>query len=212
MRVLLADDHDLVLSGLRLVVGKLGPDTTVFECGDFARAFELAEENQDLDLVVLDLNMPGMPGLTGVEAFCSKFPDLRTVVMSGHYRRQDVMTVLRFGAAGFMPKTLGAAAMLSAFRLVLAGEKYLPAELLSKDEDATATAGPNGGEALGSLTGREREVLRELLNGLTNKEIGRDLNIQEVTVKLHLRSIYRKLEAKNRAHVAKIALEAGFVD
>lgn len=211
MRLLIADDHDLVREALKLVLGKLDPNAIVMECGDYQEALALAEQHEDLDLAILDLNMPGMAGLAGIEAFRTRFPSTPTLVLSGYYRRQDVVEVLKNGAMGFVPKTLGSEAMLNAFRLVLSGEKFIPSELLADDgADPNELVGLTGREKredpLEVLTAREREVLEKLLEGLTNKEIGRDLGIEEVTVKLHLRSVYRKIGAKNRAQAVKIAL------
>ena len=211
MRLLIADDHELVRHGLKLVLGKIEPDITFLECGDYPGALELAEQNQDLDLVVLDLNMPGMNGFSGVESFCSRFPSIPILVISGYYRRSDVVAAFECGAAGFVPKTLGSGAMVNAFRLVLSGEKFLPADLLSDDSsnlDRLAVRGAERDNPLRQLSGREREVLNGVLEGLTSKEIGRNLKIQEVTVKLHLRSIYRKIGARNRAQAVKIALSS----
>lgn len=215
MQLLLADDHDLVRDALKLIVGKMGPDVTVLECGDYHEALELAEQNQNLDLVILDLNMPGMDGLSGVKVFRSRFPATPTLVLSGYYRHQDIIEAFQCGAAGFVPKTLSCEAMLNAFRLVLSGEKFIPAELLSLEtSDLDRLAGLGGGNGrdnpLRRLTAREHEVLGKLQDGLTNKEIGRDLGIQEVTVKLHLRSVYRKIGARNRAQAVKITLDSGW--
>lgn len=133
MRLLIADHHDLVRDGLRLLLEKLGSDVTVLESEDLPGALELAEQNQDLDLVILDLNMPGMNGLAGVESFRSKFPEVPAIVISGHYLRRDALEALRRGAAGLMPKNMPSKAMLNAFRLVLSGEKFIPSEVLSDD-------------------------------------------------------------------------------
>lgn len=216
MRTLIADDHGLVREGLKFVLDKLGPDVTVVECDDFPQAVEQAAEGGKVDLAILDLRMPGMNGTSGVENFCSLFPDTPLIVLSGRYRRQDVWEALRCGAAGFIPKNLGNEAVLNALRLVLAGEKFIPSDILS----------PGGGESLGAfgplraaegksqlhLTGRERQVLSELTKGLPNKKIAANLGIEEVTVKLHLRNIYRKLGATSRTHALKIALELGLDD
>ncbi len=117
------------------------------------------------------------------------------------------------GAAGFLPTTLGAEALLSAVRLVLSGERYLPAELLAAEVLPRSGRAPSGGaedDPFERLSGREAEVLERLLDGLTNKEIGRALDVQEVTVKLHLRSVYRKLGVKNRAQAVGRTLKFGW--
>ena len=215
MRLLIADDHDLALDGLKLVLAQIGPDVTFVECGDFDQAVELAKQNDDLDLVVLDLNMPGMAGVSGVEVFRSLFPNAPTLIVSGYYRHQDIADALRLGAAGFVPKSLSREAMLNAFRLVLSGERFIPSDFLpDADLGRGGRADPASGEdrdsPFESLSRREREVMKELLNGLPNKEIGRRLEIHEVTVKLHLSKVYRKIGANNRAHAVKIAGDHGF--
>lgn len=211
MQILIADDHDLVRDGLRPILSKLDPDVQILECASFPDAIRLADENAGLDLAVLDLRMPGMAGTNGVTEFLKRHADVPVMIISGYYRRQDVVDALHHGAMGFVPKTLGADAMLSAFRLVLSGEKFIPADVLPGGGTDESGMRP-GDEALGKLTGRERDVLGQLLEGLPNKAIGRALGIQEVTVKLHLRNVYRKLGAANRAHAVKIAIGLGLGD
>ena len=214
MRVLIADDHELIQEGLKTVLQRLASEVTVVACGDFAGALESASKGELFDLAILDLHMPGMHGVMGVEAFCAHFSDPPLVVISGHYRRGEILETLRRGAAGFLPKSLKADVVVNALRLVLSGEKFLPAELLAEvdpvADTADARAGNGASASLGLLTQREAEVLEQLLKGLSNKGIGRALGIREVTVKLHLRSIYRKLGAKNRTQAVKVALAAGW--
>jgi len=209
MRVLIADDHDLVRDGLKPILGKLASDVTVFECANLYDAVKIAEQERELDLIVLDLRMPGMNGTEGVEVFRRKCPNLPVLIMSGYYRRQDVVDSLQRGAVGFMPKTLGSEAMLNALRLIMSGEKFIPSDLLP-DANGESADTAEGGGALKLLTERERDVLGKLVEGLPNKAIARELHIQEVTVKLHLRNIYRKLGATNRAHAVKIAFGMGW--
>lgn len=210
MRILIADDHDLVRDGLKPILMKLGPEVSILESSNFPDALELANQNSDIDLVVLDLRMPGMDGANGIAVFRQHHANMRVMIMSGYYRRRDVVDALHNGAVGFIPKTLGAEAMLSAFRLVLAGEKFIPSDLLPADGDRPEAHTSDA--TLNQLTARERDVLGKLLEGLPNKGIARQLDIQEVTVKLHLRNVYRKLGAANRAHAVKIAIGLGFDD
>lgn len=211
MRILIADDHDLVRDGLKPILMKLGSEVSILECANFPDALEIADQHDDIDLVILDLRMPGMDGPHGVEAFRKRHVDTPVMVMSGYYRRRDVVESLRYGAAGFVPKTLGSEAMLSAFRLVMSGEKFIPSDLLPGDGSDPAEM-QAGEETLARLTDRERDVLGKLLEGLPNKAIARALGIQEVTVKLHLRNVFRKLGATNRAHAVKIAIGLGWDD
>ncbi len=215
MRILIADDHELFREGLKVVLNALGDDVTLLECGGLDAAVEIAAGRDGLDLAILDFDMPGMNRATGVAEFCARFPKTPVVVLAGMFQREDVVASLLRGASGFVPKALGKDAMVSAFRLVLAGEKYLPSVLLFYgDAAALDVVGEGGAELqknpLRALTEREHEVLAKLLDGLPNKGIGRDLSIKEVTVKLHLRNIFRKLGAKNRAQAVKLALDWGW--
>jgi DNA-binding NarL/FixJ family response regulator len=213
MRLLIAEHTELFLEGLKAVLGRLDGQVTVAACTAFADALEAAK-NTEFDLVLLDRGLPGMDGIAGVEVFRAYFPAPRLVILAEDVRRAEVQEALRHGAAGFLPRGVGAEAFLNAVRLVLSGERYVPAGLLSAErlsESAPATAGTAADtEAFEALTERESDVLERLLEGLTNKEIGRALDVQEITVKLHLRGVYRKLGVKNRAQAVAHTLAAGW--
>ena len=217
MKTLIADDHALVLAGLKLVLQKIDSDVDVLESADLPSAIELAAElvadGVELDLAILDLRMPGMNGSAGIETFCTRFSDTPVIVLSGNYRRQNVLECFRRGASGFIPKALGTKATMNAIQLVLDGGKYLPADILPKrlEDNGSQNTDPtlNAHNPLGRLTERERDVLAELVKGLPNKTIAKYLEIQEVTVKLHLWQIYKKLDVENRVQAVKIALAFG---
>ncbi len=218
MNTLIVDDHALVLEGLKLVLRKLDPNVNVLERADLPSAMELAAEltggGAALDLAILDLRMPGMNGSAGIEKFCTQFSDTPVIVLSGQYRRQDVLECFRRGASGFIPKALGTKAMTNAIELVLGGGKFLPADILPEhvENDGSRFADPtlDAHNPIRHLTKRERDVLAELVNGLPNKTIAQNLDIQEVTVKLHLWHIYKKLGVENRVQAVKFALDLGW--
>ncbi len=206
MRILLADDHVLVRDALKSYIERLADDATVLAASSFPEALGMAQTEPELDLVILDLRMPGMNGLEGLSRMREQLPDTPVVIMSGLARAQDVSEVMAAGAAGFFPKTLNGPALVSAVRLVLAGERFMP----SADHAASNANDPQSeDEATSSLTTREREVLELLTKGLSNKEIARRLELQEVTIKLHVRGICRKLGAKNRTQAALRAVAIG---
>ena len=212
MRVLIAERHDLVREGLKAVLARLGEDADVRACANFADALGLAK-HEAFDLVLLDRALPGMNGVAGVEVFHAYFPDPRIVVLADEVRKSEVVQAIHDGASGFVPKSLKTEALLSAVRLIFAGECYVPAELLSAEVLFASGAPSLDGEADGAfrnLTEREADVLERLLDGLTNKEIGRALEVEEITVKLHLRSIYRKLGVKNRTQAVRRTLATGW--
>ena len=218
MNMLIADDHALVLEGLEFVLQKLGSDVDVQKRADLPTAMKLAAEmgvdGVAFDLAILDLCMPGMNGSAGVETFCTRFSDTPVIVLSGHYRRQDMLDCFRRGASGFIPKALGTKAVMNAIQMVLEGGKFLPADILPEhlEDDGSQNADPTRDDRnpLRRLTERERDVLDELVEGLSNKTIAKNLEIQEVTVKLHLWQIYRKLDVENRVQAVKFALEFGW--
>lgn len=156
---------------------------------------------ETFDLVLLDFKMPGMNGLEGLDRARATAPQTPIALITGVTRRALAEEALARGAAGFVPKTLGVKAMIAAVRVMLAGEVFAPLAMLEE------TPSPEG--ALEELTRREVEVLSGLCEGKSNKEIARDLEVQEVTIKLHVKTLSRKLGAKNRTHAAMIARDAG---
>lgn len=209
MKILLADDHRLIRENLGEFLVQLEPDVQVLEAGDFQEAHDLAASDPGIDLAILDLVMPGMNGLEGLAKLRKIIPDVPIVIMSGVASRIQAVQVLDHGAAGFIPKTIGGQAMLSALRLVLSGEKYLPEMVLGVSQEETYEFGAEQSGA--KLTKREREVLAHLVEGASNKLIARHLEIREVTVKVHLQSVFRKLGVSNRTQAATAAVQRKLV-
>ena len=162
-----------------------------------------------MDLIVLDLVMPGMTSIDDVTSIQRLCPDTPVAVISGQFSRTDVVQALRNGAAGFISKSLGLRGLENAFRVVLAGDKYVPVELMDVDA-AIGSANRNENISFPNLTLRQRQVLSELVNGRSNTAIALALDISEATVKLHVGGILRKLGAKNRTAAATMAMERGW--
>ena len=201
MRLLLADDHDLVRETIGAYLQANG-------FAEISLASGLAEARELLvvgtyDLLLLDYWMPGMNGLEAMGQLRAEHPKLPVAILSGTASKDLAEAALRAGAVGFLPKTLSGQSMVAAIRLMLAGETFLPADLLVSDAPQ--------GEGMLSLTRRETDVLRGLCAGKSNKEIARDLDLQEVTVKLHVKTLSRKLGARNRTHAAMIARDEGLI-
>ena len=215
LEILVADDHKLLREGLKPFLRELGDDVAILEAANFSETQGAAATAQDLRLILLDLSMPGMNGMRGVEALHGEHPDVPLVILSGDSRRETVLGAVQAGASGFISKTVSGVAMVNALRLVLSGETYLPSSAISEDDygvGADSTDGNGGGERapspLDGLTPRDREILALVVEGLTNKEIGRRIGLQEVTIKAHLRSLYRRIGAANRAQAVRIALQS----
>ncbi|GAB5467359.1 MAG: response regulator transcription factor [Rhodospirillales bacterium] len=205
MKVLLADDHDLVRDGLIAILSRDDPSIKVSAVEDLDRAFGLLED-EDFDVVVLDLRMPGMRGLEGLRRMTQLHPQTPIVLMSGLISQSDVAEAYKIGIQGFVPKTLAGKALSNALRLVVAGERYVPSSMIPNRMEGDEVVRTDK-----RLSPRERQVLERLAQGASNKEIAYSLEIKETTVKLHLRNLGDKLDARNRTEIVIRAMERGLV-
>ncbi len=206
MHVLIADDHRLVIEGVKLKLAELEADTQFTLAMSVDELFAAIDGGADFDLAVIDLNMPGASGNSHLVKVRSEHPTLPVIVLSGSDDPAVMRSVLDLGVLGFIPKAYSPEVMLSAVRLVMAGGVYIPAMMMqprvamSADTiSAVSSDGEPSIEALRRLlTDRQVEVLRLLSNGKPNKLIARDLGISEGTVKIHLAAIFRALNVRNR--------------
>ncbi|MBC7907725.1 MAG: response regulator transcription factor [Rhodospirillaceae bacterium] len=216
MQILVADDHKLVRDGLKPFLQELSPDAEILDAANIDEAVAVAAKADHLGLILLDLMMPGMDGLKGLEVLRGKCPNVPVVIVSGFSSREHVVAAVQAGASGFIPKTVSGTAMVNALRLVLSGEKYLPSSTFF-DDPSTLMPMPTPAKPGGltppfdKLSRREAEILILLVEGRTNKEIAISLELQEITIKVHLRNVYRKIGAANRAQAVRIAMSSGWM-
>jgi two-component system, NarL family, nitrate/nitrite response regulator NarL len=209
LRLIIADDHPLFLAAVQAQIERARPTAEIVICGSFDEALR-AVEAAPAAALMLDFSMPGMNGVAGIQRARAACPGLPIVIMSGTASAAEVTESVRAGANGFLPKSLGPEIFMQALNIVLAGGTYLPADILSSTAMPPAAAAREApGES--GLTPREFQVLQSIVNGKSNKEIARELALQEVTVKLHARRVYQKLSARNRAEVTAIAIERKIV-
>lgn len=205
MKILVVDDHALVREGLRQVLKGLDAAVEVLEAGSCSRAFDIVRQHADLDLVLLDYHLPDMNGLEALDVFSREHPELPIIVLSGSVNPRVMQQVLSKGAAAFLTKSGMSDELLSVTRLVLAGEVYMPHELL-----ASAAASASGAEPAPQFTPRQEEVLHLLLDGYTNKEIGRMLSLSDETVKNHVTAILRGFGVTTRTQAVLAANRHGY--
>jgi DNA-binding NarL/FixJ family response regulator len=195
LRILLADDHPLFAEALQALIERSLPGNSLTVVPDLPQAHKALAGTPRYDLAILDLHMPGADGFQGIERTLAQFPHTPLVVISGDATPAEVQRALELGARGFLPKTLAPGVMTAALQVLASGGTYVPAEYAQAK--AATPASPVAG-----LTPRESDVLRLLAAGRSNKEIGRELGLQEITIKLHARNIFRKLGVRNRVEAA----------
>lgn len=202
MKILIADDHELVRDLLSAFLER-EESTEVDTVSSFSEACDMIDKSGPYDVVLLDYTMPGMNSLAGLKTAMERNSGKPVALISGTASKDVAQEALAAGAAGFLPKSMAAKSFVHAVRFMAAGEQFAPIQFMTaEDEDEHPFAE--------KLSNRERQVLERLCRGLPNKEIARELDLQEVTVKLHVKTLCRKLDARNRTHAAMIAKEAGF--
>ena len=201
--ILVADDHPLVLGALRQAVSGAVPGAFIHEASDFESLAAALEEKPVMDLVLLDLSMPGVRGFSGLLFLRAERPSVPVIVVSGNDDRAVMRHCLEFGASAFVPKSLDMASMQAAIRAVLDGARWMP-----PDFDLAARTDPESGalvRRLSSLTPQQVRVLMMLSQGLLNKQIAYELTVSEATVKAHVSAILQKLDVDSRTQAVILA-------
>ena len=199
IRALIADDHELFRSGLKQLLVDVVGATEVREAETLDQAIDILTNEGAGDLVLVDLRMPGMNGAEALAALRDGFPDAKIAVVSAWEERAEILAALSAGVHGYIPKSLPSTEIADAIRAVLDGRIYVPAAIGRREPGAPLTSGGPIESGHDKLTGRQKEVLNELLKGQASKEIARTLDIAEGTVKIHLAAIYRALGVRTRA-------------
>ena len=196
MKILVADDHALFREGVIHILQGLDEDVTSIESNNVEQTLSMVSENDDLDLLLMDLYMPGQNGFDALDILTNSHPALPIVVLSASNNPHDMQKTIQKGAMGFIRKDSTGSVMLNALRLVLAGEIYTPSQMMNA-----------GSEQAYHLTQRQIEVLQLMEQGCANKIIAEQLSISEATVKMHISAIFRELMVSNRTQAVLKALE-----
>jgi DNA-binding NarL/FixJ family response regulator len=215
MKFLIIDDHELIREAMRGALQQLEAEAEILEAADGAQAMTIVAANDDLDLILLDLNLPDRDGFSMLLELRRNHPGISVVVLSAQQDQDSVVRSLNSGALGFIPKSVPRKVILSALQLVMSGGIYIPPQALSTGTQAVppSTTPPSGQARTSSaapsavsvspsdlgLTGRQVDVLMLLVQGMPNKAICRTLDLGEPTVKTHVSAIFRALNVSNRA-------------
>jgi DNA-binding NarL/FixJ family response regulator len=224
MKILMVDDHALFRDGMRYVLQQLPEEVEIMEAGNFLDGLRLAMQHPELDLALLDLNMPGSEGPVSIRYFHQHYPHIPVVVVSGEEGRGYMEKVMNYGAMGFISKSSTAAVMLGALNLIMSGGIYIPAEMLRQysaisdnliadneyEQESADRRRLNTNEY--GLTQRQMEVLRHIAAGLSNRQIAEKVHLAEGTVKIHVAAIYHTLRVSNRMEAVRVAEKLGLFD
>ena len=219
LKILVVEDHALVREGLVRLLAQMETGVVVRDCCDFEAALSLLEAEDEVDLVVLDLALPGIDGFVGLDILRRQFPALPVVVVSAFDDAPTITRVMNLGASGFIPKAFSGEALLAALHEVLAGNIFRPdgaGKAARLDDLAPLPPAGNGVQpAEVGLTERQAQVLALLVRGLSNREIGDTLELSEGTVKIHVTAIFKALGVASRTQalvaVARYGIDFGKV-
>jgi two-component system, NarL family, nitrate/nitrite response regulator NarL len=218
LKVLVIDDHPLVQEGVSAALESLADGVTVMAARDAEQGLSLAAENPDLDLVLLDLALPGMSGFNLIGKLHEDLPSLPVVVLSALEEPENVRHAINAGAMGFVPKSAATKVLIEVLQQVLEGNVTVPLALQSSGPPVShalpgATGGPeSGGEPdVALLTLRQLEVLSRVCQGKTNKQIATELGLSEKTVKAHVTAIFKVLGVVNRTQAVLVARRVGMI-
>ena len=204
IKILHADDHPLFREGIRFFLKLLDGQVTALEAGSYQATVDQLALEWPVDLLLLDLEMPGMNLPEGFQAIRRRYPELPIAIVSGVTDANIIRSLIDGGARGFIPKLSGSEQLLDALRRILAGEIYVPEAMLVRP----AAQPGEGGE---TLTARQLDILPLLAEGLPNKQIADALGVTEGTVKQHLKDLFKRLSARNRTQAVKEARRLGLL-
>lgn len=211
-RVLIVDDHSLVRDGLRTILTSSFPSCDILEADSFEAALDMLQAADDVDLVLLDLNIPDVNRLSGLTQLRADFPSTPVVMVTGVSDPLVMRDALAAGAAGFVPKSLKREEIVDALRQVLSGDIYLPDLETSEDDEQRLREDEEIRARIASLTPQQRIVLGYLVAGLLNKQIAHELGVSMTTVKAHVSAVLQKMNVFSRTQAVILANRIGFVD
>lgn len=212
MKVLIADDHALFRDGLSMHIERLDPDAVIFQAGNFSQALKILEDENKLDLVLLDLDMPDMKWEEGLEEVKSRSDGARFVVISAAEDSRNIRKIMDTGISGYIPKRSDTKVLTSALKLIMDGGTYLPPSILESNNSSASSSSSSESRGNGKmLTPCQTEVLGLVAEGMSNKQIAYKMGVSEATVKLHINALLRAVGATNRTQAVIIAQKMGLI-
>lgn len=213
-KILIADDHPLFRDAIKSIIVESFSGYELLETSNLDDAIALVDDNPDTDLILLDLNMPGMDGLTGIVKMRNHAPEIPLGIISAEEDKSIVLQAAGYGAVGFIPKSTTRETITRAIEQILAGQVYLPADIIRSNPGESVANTSKQFEidmkSISYLTRKQLQVFEQMAKGNSNKQIAYDMNIAETTVKAHVSAILHKLKVKNRIQAVLCASNIDF--
>ena len=206
MNILIVDDHKVVRDGIRFMLTD-EPDIQIISEADSAEAMFEIIANDPVDVVLLDIQMPQVTGLTALERLTEEFPQVKVLMLSMYDQPGYVHRAIELGAAGYLPKSAGRSEVLAAISAASEGRSYIHRELM----EPLISEMRSGTKPSSRLSPREQQVIQAIANGSENKQVARELGISEATVKTYVRGIFDRLEVSSRAEAVAVGLRTGLI-
>ena len=207
MKILIADDHALFRDGLSLHIEKIAPKIIILQASNFSQAVKIVQSTPDLDLIIIDLDMPDMDWADGIRTLKETAPDSRITIISATEDVRNIKKALEMGVSGYIPKSSDTKVITSAINLILEGGTYLPPSIMEQASHVV----DGSSKAAKLLTPRQSEVLSYVAEGMSNKQIAYKMSVSEATVKLHINALLRAIGATNRTQAVIIAQKRGLI-
>ena len=204
LRIVIADDHALVRGGLAMLMEMAAPESEILQANSIEQVIRILSEQKSVDLLLLDLMMPGMDGDHGIKQVRQTSPDVPIIIVSVNEDIDSIRSSLAAGAMGYIPKTSTPGVTVSAIKLVLGGGIYVPPHILNTANETRPAEVSTSEPALGPLTRRQQEVIKLIEAGKSNNAIAEELGLSTGTVKMHVSAIFKKLGAANRTEAVAL--------
>lgn len=207
MKILIADDHALFRDGLAMRLEEIDPDVILLQAATFSQALKILDQENDIDMIIVDLDMPDMKWEEGIEQLRQKSNEINMVVISASEDVRSIRKVLASGIKGYIPKRSEPKIMHNALKLILEGGTYIPPALIENNAEIPL----NGNHRGKTLTNRQSQVLDLIAQGKSNKQIAYEMGVSEATVKLHINALLRSLKVNNRTQAVITAQKMGLI-
>lgn len=206
MKILIADDHALFRDELSSRLEKINPDVVLMQASSFSQALKILEKEVDLDMIIVDLDMPDMQWEEGIKILKQKSDEINIVVISASEDMRQIRKILQSGIKGYIPKRLESQTMHNALKLIVEGGIYIPPALVENNSEFS-----NNNRRSKTLTNRQSQVLDLIAEGKSNKQIAYEMGVSEATVKLHINALLRSLKVNNRTQAVITAQKMGLI-